>query len=137
MSDSASGSLILSCIARLALSDGRLADAELREIHDIIRDLTGMDVSLDMLRRVVQESDDGDPALDFVVREARGEALEVRILIAQAGYRVLASDGEFTPAEVTTFNSLLSGLDVSHEQVVGSGGRPKPNDDSRDGPQEG
>ncbi len=120
MSDSTSGSLILNCIARLALADGRLTEAELREIHDIIRDLTGMDVSLDMLRRVVQEADDGGDALDFVVREARDEDLEVRVLIAQAGYRVLASDGEFTPEEVTTFNALLAGLGVSHEQVVGT-----------------
>lgn len=120
MSDSASGSLILNCIARLALADGRLTGAELREIHDIIRDLTGMDVSLDMLRRVVQEVDDGDDAIDFVVREAREEDLEVRILIAQAGYRVLASDGEFTGTEVTTFNALLAGLGVSHEQAVGT-----------------
>lgn len=120
MTDPSSGSLILSCIARLALADGRLAEAELREIHDIIGDLTGMDVSLDIVRAVVQQADDGRDALDFVVREARAEALEVRLLIARAGYRVLASDGEFTGAEVQTFNELLSGLDLSRELVLES-----------------
>lgn len=120
MTDPSSGSLILSCIARLALADGRLADAELREIHDIIGDLTGMDVSLDIVRAVVQQADDGRDALDFVVREARAEALEVRLLIARAGYRVLASDGEFTGAEVQTFNALLAGLDLSRELVLES-----------------
>jgi uncharacterized tellurite resistance protein B-like protein len=120
MTDASSGSLILHCIARLALADGRLADAELREIHDIIGDLTGMDVSLDLVRAVVQQADDGKDALDFVVREAGGEAVEVRLLIARAGYRVLAADGEFTGAEVQTFNALLAGLDLSRELVLES-----------------
>lgn len=123
MNDSGSDSLILGCIARLALADGRLAQAELQEIHDIICDLTGMDVSLDMLRTVVETVDDGADAIEFVVREAGGEDLEVRRLIAQAGYRVLASDGEFTAAEVQAFNALLTGLDLTRAQALGGDDR--------------
>lgn len=119
MSDSGTGDLILSCLARLARADGRVAEAELREIHDIVRELTGMDPALDVLRALVdEEGDDGQGVFDFVARRAGSEPLEVRLLVARAGYRVLASDGEITGSEVHTFHTLLEALDLPLALVV-------------------
>jgi tellurite resistance protein len=119
MSDSGTGDLILSCLARLARADGRVADAELREIHDIVRELTGMDPALDVLRALVDEEvDEGDGVFEFVARRAGSESLDVRLLVARAGYRVLASDGEITGSEVHTFHALLEALDLPLTLVV-------------------
>ncbi len=132
MSDTDAADLLLQCIARLARADGRVTDAEIREIGAVVTELTGMTPTPDIVRGVLEEvestaQDDETPseggegnraAVSFITDAARGESVELRVLIARASYRVLASDGEITGSEVQTFNALLHGLDLSAAQVL-------------------
>ena len=132
MSDTDVADLLLQCIARLARADGRVTDGEIREIGAVVHELTGMAPTPDIVRGVLEEvgsQESRDPvetdaaegdraAISFIAEAARGESLDLRLLIARASYRVLASDGEITGSEVETFNALLRGLDLSPAQVM-------------------
>lgn len=121
MSDTDSGTLLLQCIARLAWADGRVTDGEVTAIRELVHELTGMAPEADLIRAMMRDGDvgahDGDPIV-FIRHAARDEPLDIRLLIARAGYRVLASDGEITGSEVETFNALLSALDLTPAQVM-------------------
>ena len=119
MTEHTAGILLLRSLARLARADGVVADAELREIHDIVQELTGMDVSPDLVRAVVDEVNaDGPEGVASIARDARDEPLDVRLIVARASYRVLAADGEITGPEIGTFNALLDGLGLPRAMVL-------------------